>query len=204
MPVGRSFHVGVTGGIGSGKSSFSRALARYGAAVIDADALSRAVTATGGAAIESIRAHFGAAFIDANGALDRARMRELAFTDKSARTRLEAIIHPLVGAASQRAAAQAHQSGQKLIVFDIPLLTESSHWAPRLDAVIVVDCMPETQIRRVIERSQLAADAVRAIMATQSPRATRLAAADVVVFNDDITLEELDTQARQIAVWFGL
>lgn len=204
MPVNRSFHVGVTGGIGSGKSTLSHALARCGAAVIDADEISRAATAAGGAAIEPIRAHFGAAFIDASGALDRARMRELAFTDKSARTRLEAIVHPLVGAAIRHAAEQAHQAGRRLIVFDIPLLTESSHWAPRFDAVIVVDCTPETQIRRVMQRSALSSEAAHAIMAAQSPRATRLAAADGVVFNDGITLEELDTKARQIASWFGL
>lgn len=197
-------HLGLTGGIGSGKSTVAQMFGALGAAVIDADALSRATTAAGGTAIEPIRTHFGAAFIDASGALDRARMRELAFADQSARSRLEAIVHPLVGEAIQRAADQAHQAGRRLIVFDIPLLIESGHWAPRFDAVIVVDCTPETQMRRVMQRSALSSEAVHAIMTAQSPRATRLAAADIVVFNDGITLEELDTKARQIAVWFGL
>lgn len=200
----RSIHLGITGGIGSGKSTFCSLLARQGAAVIDADAISRALTAAGGEAIAAIRLSFGAQFITAEGALDRARMRELAFTDDGARARLEAIIHPLVAKATMHAAHAAVQAGQRLIVHDIPLLTESGRWAPRLDAVVVVDCLEETQLQRVMQRNQLAADAVRAIMARQSHRATRLAAADCIVFNDGITLDELHTKAHQIAAWFGL
>lgn len=205
MPSGRaSVQIGVTGGIGSGKSSFCGLLAQCGATVIDADALSRAVTAPGGAAIAAIREHFGAEFIAADGALDRARMRALAFSDDGARARLEAIVHPLVGLAVAQASHAAVQAGQRLIVHDIPLLTESGRWAPRLDAVVVIDCLQATQISRVMARSQIAADTVRAIMARQSSRATRLAAADCVVFNDGITLAELHTKAHQIAAWFGL
>lgn len=200
----RSIRVGATGGIGSGKSTFSGMLARCGAAVIDADAISRAVTAAGGAAIAPIRTRFGAQFITADGALDRARMRALAFADAGARARLEAIVHPLVVQAVLRASQEAERGGARLIVHDIPLLTESSHWLPRLDAVLVVDCLEETQVRRVIERSRLDAQAVRAIMATQSSRARRLAAADCVVFNDGIGLDELHTKAHQVATWFGL
>ena len=205
MPCSHNgIHIGVTGGIGSGKSAFCDMLARRGAAVIDADAISHAVTATGGEAITLIRASFGAEFITAEGALDRTRMRTLAFADDSARARLEAIIHPLVGQAVARASQAALQAGKRLIVHDIPLLTESGRWAPRLDAVVVIDCLEETQVRRVMERNQFAAETVRAIMARQSSRTARLAAADCVVFNDGITLDELHTKAHQIAAWFGL
>ena len=204
MHMRRGLRLGVTGGIGSGKSTFAGMLARQGAAVIDADALSRAVTAAGGAAIEPIRQCFGADFIDAAGAMDRARMRALAFADPGARARLEAIVHPLVGAAIAQASLQAQRSGQRLIVYDVPLLTESPFWAPRLDAVLVVDCTEDTQVRRTSERSQIPADTVRAIIATQSPRAKRLAAADCVVFNDGISLDQLHTKAHQIAARFGL
>ena len=204
MPIRRSIRLGATGGIGSGKSTFSGMLAHCGAAVIDADAISRSVTAAGGAAIAPIRTRFGAQFITPDGALDRARMRALAFADAGARARLEAIVHPLVVQAVLQASQEAERGGARLIVHDIPLLTESSHWLPRLDAVLVVDCLEETQVRRVVERSQLDAQAVRAIMATQSSRATRLAAADCVVFNDGIGLDELNTKAHQVAAWFGL
>jgi len=204
MPIRRSIRLGATGGIGSGKSTFSGMLARCGAAVIDADAISRAVTAAGGAAIAPIRTRFGAQFITPDGALDRARTRALAFADAGARARLEAIVHPLVVQAVLQASQEAERGGARLIVHDIPLLTESNHWLPRLDAVLVVDCLEETQVRRVVERSQLDAQAVLAIMATQSSRATRLAASDCVVFNDGIGLDELNTKAHQVAAWFGL
>ncbi|MBZ0226251.1 MAG: dephospho-CoA kinase [Comamonas sp.] len=204
MPLRRCVRLGATGGIGSGKSTFSGMLARCGAAVIDADAISRSVTAAGGAAIAPIRTRFGAQFITADGALDRARMRALAFADAGARARLEAIVHPLVVQAVLRASQEAERGGARLIVHDIPLLTESSHWLPRLDAMLVVDCLEETQVRRVVERNQLDAQAVRAIMATQSSRAKRLAAADCIVFNDGIGLDELHTKAHQLAAWFGL
>jgi len=204
MPARRSIHLGVTGGIGSGKSTFSGMLTRCGAAVIDADAVSRSVTAAGGAAIAPIRAGFGASFITADGALDRARMRALVFADAGARARLEAIVHPLVVQAVLRASHEAERDGSRLIAYDIPLLTESGHWTPRLDAVLVVDCREETQVERVVGRSQLAPEAVRAIMATQSPRLARLAAADCVVFNDGIALDELHTKAHEIATGFGL
>ena len=139
-----------------------------------------------------------------DGALDRARMRTLVFSDPTAKQRLEAIVHPFVGREIAHAAAQAHRAGHALIVFDIPLLTESPRWARQLDAVLVVDCREETQIQRVQMRSGLTADAVRAIMATQSPRATRRAAADLVVYNDGLALSDLQTKAREIAVFFGL
>lgn len=204
LTAARSIRLGVTGGIGSGKSTVAGMLSARGAALIDADALARAVTAPGGAAIDAIRAAFGASFIDAHGALDRARMRALAFEDTGARARLEQIVHPLVGRAIAAAREQAEQAGRRLIVHDIPLLTESAHWAAQLDAVLVVDCSETTQIARVRARSGLTAKATQAIMATQSSRARRLAAADLVVFNDGLTLDELRTKVHRIAARFDL
>jgi len=175
-----------------------------GAALIDADAIARAVTEAGGPAIADIRDTFGADYIDAQGALDRVRMRALVFADAGAKERLEAIVHPLVGNAIAHAAAVAAQAGQRLIVFDIPLLTESPRWARQLDAVLVVDCREESQVARVQARNGLTEDAIRAIMATQSSRAVRRAAADFVVYNDALTLSDLQTKARQVAAGFGL
>lgn len=204
MPTSSSFRLGITGGIGSGKSTFTAMLAQCGATSIDADAISRAVTASGGAAIAPIRAAFGADFITAEGALDRHRMRALAFADAAARARLEALVHPLVGQAIAQAAARARVEGAKLIVYDIPLLTESPRWAPQLDAVLVIDCTEATQIQRATARSQLTAEAVRAVIASQSPRAARRAAADCIVYNDGITVDELRTKAHQAGAWFRL
>lgn len=200
----RGVRLGVTGGIGSGKSTFAGMLAACGAALIDADAISRAATGPGGAAIEPIRSAFGPGAIDAHGALDRARMRALAFADPGARQRLEQIVHPIVGRAIGEQAARAAWDGKKLIVHDIPLLAESSRWAAQLDAVLVVDCPEATQIERVRQRSALADDAIRAIMATQASRLQRRAVADIVVYNDGLTLDALHTKAHQIACRFGL
>ena len=200
----RPLRLGVTGGIGSGKSTFAAMLRDCGAALIDADAIARAVTEAGGPAIADIRDTFGADYIDAQGALDRVRMRALVFADAGAKERLEAIVHPLVGNAIAHAAAVAAQAGQRLIVFDIPLLTESPRWARQLDAVLVVDCREESQVARVQARNGLTEDAIRAIMATQSSRAVRRAAADFVVYNDALTLSDLQTKARQVAAGFGL
>ncbi len=131
-------HLGLTGGIGSGKSTVAGLLAELGAAVIDADAISRSATAVGGAAIDAIAETFGTSMLTADGALDREQMRKLAFSDPGAKTRLERIVHPLVGQAIAREAAQAESGGVRCIVFDIPLLVESAPWRPRLDRVLVL------------------------------------------------------------------
>ena len=196
--------LGLTGGIGSGKSTLARMLAAHGAAWIDADAVARSVTAPGGAAIAPIRATFGDAMIDTTGALDRARMRELAFGSPAARQQLEAIVHPLVGQQTALRSAQAAQDGARAIVFDIPLLVESARWRPMLDAVIVVDCDEATQIARVMARNGLERAEVERIMASQASRAQRLNAADLVVYNDSQSLQALEVQAGLIAARFGL
>ncbi|WP_311221731.1 MULTISPECIES: dephospho-CoA kinase [unclassified Acidovorax] len=200
----RPLRVGLTGGIGSGKSTVGGMLRDAGAALVDADACARSVTAAGGAAIAAIRQAFGDDFIDVDGALDRVRMRERAFTQAEAKSQLERIVHPLVAAAIALAVEVATQDGYHLIVLDIPLLVESPRWARELDAVIVVDCSEPTQIARVQARSGLSASAVQAIIAAQASRAHRRDAADIVVLNDGISLTELHTNARQIATRFGL
>ncbi len=200
----RSFRLGVTGGIGSGKSTVAAMLGTSGAALIDADGIARSVTEAGGAAVPAIRSTFGADYIDTQGALDRARMRALVFADAGAKLRLEAIVHPLVGHAIAQAVHEASLGGRCLIVLDIPLLTESPRWPRQLDAVLVVDCREATQISRVQARSGLGPDAVQAIMATQSSRAVRRAAADIVVYNDGLTLADLHTKVHGIAASFGL
>ncbi len=202
--MAHSVRLGLTGGIGSGKSTLASMLAERGAAWIDADQVARSVTAPGGAAIAAIRQTFGDALIDATGALDRTRMRELVFGDPGARQRLEAIVHPLVGEQTALRAREAAERGARLTVFDIPLLVESGRWPRELDAVVVVDCREETQIARVMARSGLERDTVLGILASQASRAARRAAADIVVYNDTQPLQALQAQAAQIAARFGL
>ena len=201
MPVMR---VGLTGGIGSGKSTVLQMLAQLGAAVIDADAISRATTATGGAAIAAIARRFGSDFITPQGALDRDRMRERAYADPASRKQLEEIIHPLVAQESERQVLAALAAGVPCIVFDIPLLVESGRWRERVDRVLVVDCSPETQVERVVARSGLRPEEVRAIIAAQASRGQRLAAADYVICNDGLSLEQLRDKVVQTARRLGL
>ena len=196
--------VGLTGGIGSGKSTVLQMLAELGAAVIDADAISRNVTASGGAAIADIARQFGDRFIGVDGAMDRNAMRDHAYADPRARQLLEAIIHPLVGAESARQVRAAIEAGSRCLVFDIPLLVESGRWRQQVDQVMVVDCTPVTQIARVVARSALTAQQVEAIIAAQAPRAVRLSAADVVICNEGLTLSQLHAQVRVAAHRFGL
>jgi dephospho-CoA kinase len=199
-----AWRIGLTGGIGSGKSTVLQMFADRGAAVIDADAISRATTAPGGAAVAAIAQQFGADFIAPDGALDRDRMRQHAYADPQARRALEAIIHPLVAAESARRVEAAIDAGVPCIVFDIPLLVESGRWRQQVDKVVVVDCAPQTQVARVVARSGLAPEAVRAIMAAQATREQRLAAADIVICNEQLTLQRLRDIVEQVARSFGL
>lgn len=188
MPLVR---IGLTGGIGSGKSTVAAMLTTHGAAVIDTDAIARRLTLPGGGAISAIKAEFGEPYIDATGALDRERMRALAFADAQARRRLEAILHPLI---SMETELEAQASVAQVKVFDVPLLLESGRWRSRLDRLLVVDCSEDTQVRRVVERAGWSADTVRAVIAQQVGRAARLAAADAVIHNEGITREQLAMQ----------
>ncbi|MFN4103125.1 MAG: dephospho-CoA kinase [Tepidimonas sp.] len=192
--MGAPLRIGLTGGIGSGKSTVAAMLAALGATVVDADAISRASTAPGGAAIEQIRQTFGDAFITPAGALDRDRMRVRVFSDADAKAQLEAIIHPLVRAEIDRRIAACTDDA---IVLDLPLLVESAAWRQRCDRVWVVDCAPETQIRRVMARNGWPREQVLAVLAQQASRAQRLCAADVVIDNDDIDLDTLRERVRR-------
>ena len=173
------FVVGLTGGIGSGKSAAADEFARLGATVIDTDAIAHELTAKGGAALPQIEKQFGKAYIS-GGAMDRKRMRERVFSDPDAKKDLEKILHPMIRAESARRIAAA--TG-RYVIHVVPLLIESPDYRKRVDRVLVVDVPEGTQVERVRSRSGLAEDEVRAIMRTQVPRAERLAAADDVIDN---------------------
>ena len=190
--------LGLTGGIGSGKSTVANMFTALGAVVIDADAISRSLTTTHGAAIEAIKQQFGEAMISADGSLNRNRMRDLVFTDSDLKNRLERIIHPLIKLEIQRQEQTAVLLGAKLIVYDIPLLVETTNWRPVLDQVLVVDCLEQTQIERVMARNTLKQKDVKKIIANQASRKMRHGAADIVIFNDSITVEQLREQVTQV------
>jgi len=200
MTASTPLRLGLTGGIGSGKSTVAQMLAARGAAVIDSDAIARSVTAANGSAMPAIREAFGPEFVNPEGALDRERMRALVFTDPDAKLRLEAIVHPLVGLATQAQAQAAIQAGDTLLVFDVPLLVESPRWRKLVDQVLVVDCLETTQIERVVARSGLTREAVRNIIQAQATRAQRLAAADITVFNDGLDLAQLQRAVDGLAL----
>lgn len=190
------FSVGLTGGIGSGKTQVADLLAGWGACVIDTDEIAHALTAPGGAALPAIGAAFGARSVAQDGAMDRAYMRSLVFERPECRAQLEGILHPLIDA-EVRARAQ-HAQGVYL-VYVVPLLVESGRWRSRVDRICVVDCDPATQIARVRARSGLTPDAITRIMSAQVSREARLAAADDVVLNDgDTRRDELVRRARLV------
>lgn len=175
------FSVGLTGGIGSGKSLVADMLALRGAAIVDTDRIAHQLTAAGGTAIPAISTAFGASVLTAGGAMDRPKMRALAFADAGLRKRLESVLHPLIAAEAERAAEEAKGA---YLVYVVPLLVESGKWKQRVSRVLVVDCPEELQLARVMARSGLSEAEVKAIMATQAPRGMRLAAADDVIVND--------------------
>lgn len=199
-----ALRIGLTGGIGSGKSTVARTLVACGAVLVDADAISRSVTAAGGAAIQEIAVRFGDRMITAEGAMDRDRMRQLAFDDPSARRQLEAIVHPLVSRETLRQYEQAARAGSACVVFDVPLLVESGRWRQQLDRVLVVDCSEATQINRVMARNGWPREAVEKVIVGQAGRARRLSAADICLHNDGLPLQALEAEVRQLAARFGL
>lgn len=205
--AGRPFWLGLTGGIGSGKSTVAKLLAQQGhtpqdVVVVDADAVSRALTASGGAAIVEIARVFGPQMITPEGALDRVAMRAHVFAHPQQRQRLQDILHPLVKTHMLEQARAAACAGARLVVFDIPLLAESAqaadggYWLSVLDAVLVVDCAETTQIRRVMQRSALTQEAVQSIMAAQSTRAQRRALATWLLTNEGDSLLALHDSVR--------
>ncbi|MBD8654988.1 dephospho-CoA kinase [Oxalobacteraceae sp. CFBP 13730] len=189
-----AFSVGLTGGIGCGKSTVADLFAALGATIVDTDVIAHALTAPQGAAMPAIVAEFGPDFAQPDGALDRARMRTLVFSDATARARLEAILHPRIRAATETAGQAATGA---YVIYVVPLLIESGSWRERVTRVLAIDCSEDTQIARVMQRSHLSADEVRAIMATQVTRTRRLAEADDVVDND-AGLDALQTQVQAL------
>jgi dephospho-CoA kinase len=187
--------IGLTGGIGSGKSSVAALLSRQGAAIIDTDAIARHLSQSGGAAMPQIREAFGDALVDATGGLDRQRMRALAFSDPEAKRRLESILHPQINLEAER---QAGLAGAAACVFDVPLLVESGGWRARVDKILVVDCPEQTQIERVAARQGWSVQAAQSVIAQQAARSVRRACADAVIFNHGISLDELGDQVRSL------
>ena len=201
MTSSTPLRIGLTGGIGSGKSTVGQMLQERGAALIDADAIARSVTAAHGTAMPAIAQAFGPDFITPDGALDRERMRAHVFSHPEAKQALEAIIHPLVAQETQRQAQQAIANGHHTLVFDVPLLVESgARWRAQVDRVLVVDCSEETQIQRVMARNGWSRETVQAIIAAQTSRTQKLAAADWVIANEGITLDALRACVQSLPI----
>ena len=200
----RELRIGLTGGIGSGKSTVARILVECGAVLIDTDAISRELTAPGGAAIALIAAQFGPESLTLEGAMNRDVMRQHVFNDPLAKRLLESIIHPLISLEAERQAGLATLNGSLCTVYDVPLLVESGRWRRQLDLILVVDCSNATQISRVCARNGWSPNAVEKIMAVQASRATRRAAADACIHNEDVSLESLGVMVRQLSHRFGL
>jgi dephospho-CoA kinase len=201
MTSSTPLRIGLTGGIGSGKSTVGQMLQERGAAVIDADSIARCVTAAHGTAMPAIAQAFGPDFITPDGALDRERMRAHVFSHPEAKQALEAIIHPLVAQETQRQAQDAIANGHHTLVFDVPLLVESgTRWRAQVDRVLVVDCSEETQIQRVMTRNGWSRETIQAIISAQASRAQKLAAADWVIDNEGISLEALRTRVLSLPI----
>jgi dephospho-CoA kinase len=175
--------VGLTGGIGSGKSAAADMFAELGAAIVDTDVIARELTAAGGLAMPALTAAFGEGIAAADGSLDRAAMRKLAFGDVTARARLEGILHPLIRAEADRRCAEAQAGGAPYVMLVVPLLVESGDYRRRARRIAVVDCAVDTQLARVMARSGLRRDEAARIVAAQASREERLAAADDVIDN---------------------
>jgi len=191
----KTLRVGLTGGIGSGKSTVAAVLAGLGAAIVDTDLIARELSAPGGGAIANLASAFGSEVIDANGALNRERMRAIVFADEGARLRLEAILHPMISAESERRALQTIASA---IVFDVPLLVESERWPGLVDLVWVVDCEEGTQVKRVMGRSRWDRTTVARVMQQQATRTVRRARADTVIYNDGISVDALNQRVADL------
>jgi len=191
-----TYVIGLTGGIGSGKSAAADAFASLGAALVDTDAIAHELTGPGGSAIPQVRALFGDVSIAADGAMDRKKVRELVFEDAAARKKLEALLHPLIREESGKRMAAASRSAP-YVIHVVPLLVESKDYRSRVQRVVVVDCPEDIQVRRVVERSGLREDEVRRIIAAQAPRTARLAAADDVIDNSG-SLEALKSQVMAL------
>jgi len=193
--------IGLTGGIGSGKSTVAAMLVGLGASLVDTDAVARALASPGGGAMHAIEAAFGPELVTPEGGLNRERMRALAFGHPEVKRKLESILHPLIGQECER---QAQAASGALVVFDVPLLVESRRWRAIVERVLVVDASEEIQMQRVVARSGWKPEAVQAVIAQQAGRPLRRAAADAVICNENLSLAQLEDEVRQLwRLWTG-
>lgn len=193
LPSGPRF--GLTGGIGSGKSTVAQTLVACGAVLVDTDAIARVLTLPGGAALPALAAKFGPHLLGADGALDRMQMRAMAFANPAVKRQLEFILHPLIG---QQAQQQADAAGHRAVVFDVPLLAESAPWRARVQRVLVVDCSPATQVARVAQRPGWTAQQAQQVVQQQATRTQRRAVADAVIHNEGLTMAELQHEVQTL------
>lgn len=194
--------IGLTGGIGSGKSTVARWLTLWGAALVDTDAIAHELTAPGGAAMPALTAAFGPGVATPEGALDRQRMREVVFANEAARQQLESILHPLIGKVARQRVTEA---GDRPVVLDIPLLAENwQRWRSELDRVLVIDCTEPTQCERVIRRNGWPPEQVQRVIRRQASRGQRAGIADAVILNDGIDLPTLREKVRAVWTHWGL
>ncbi|MBU3610113.1 dephospho-CoA kinase [Polynucleobacter wuianus] len=189
--------IGLTGGIGSGKTAVSNLLAKLGAGIVDTDLIAHQITAPNGIAISAIQKQFGTEYLDINGALDRSKMRALVFAKVEARKALEAITHPLIRQETIKQAELLVAKGVPYLVFVVPLLIESGSWEGLIDRLVVVDCPEEVQITRVMQRSNLPRAGVERILQAQTSRRDRLARADIVIENQG-SLATLNVEVNQL------
>ena len=193
--MGKGIHLGLTGGIGSGKSTVAGLLVECGAVLVDTDAIARELTAVGGDALPVIAGAFGPEMIASDGSLDRDRMRARAFGDTGQRRKLESILHPMIGERARRAAAAAVG---RPVVFDVPLLNATSSWRCLVSRVLVVDCRESTQVARVMRRNGWPRETVERVMAQQLARGARRRLADAVIYNDGLELPALRAEVQQL------
>lgn len=191
------FNVGLTGGVGSGKSTVASMFSKCGAALVDADVIAHQLTSTGGAAIEALREAFGAEAIAADGSLDRAYMRARVFSDAVLRTKLEKLLHPMIRVAMNESADKHFVEGADYVVRVVPLLVEGGNWRRYADRVLLIDCSDATQLARVRARAGIDEVTARKIMATQATRAERLAVADDVLLNE-APLDQIDRRVARL------
>ncbi len=196
----RAIHIGLTGGIGSGKSTVAAMFVERGATLVDTDAIARQITLPGGTAIAALTQAFGAEMLSADGGLDRSAMRTLAFNDPTAKRRLEAILHPLIGAEADSQAGRATGA----VLFDVPLLAESARWRDRVARVLVIDCSEATQLARVVQRPGWTEASAAAVIAQQASRVVRRACADAVIHNDGLTREALAAEVAALCDCWGI
>jgi dephospho-CoA kinase len=201
LPSSTILKIGLTGGIGSGKSAVAQLLEKKGAFIIDTDKIAHQITSSNGQAMTQIKAEFGDAFVNTDGSLNRSAMRELVFNNPKAKAKLENITHPLIHQETERLAQEAIKNNPPYIVFMVPLLIESGRWlnqtTPKIDCLLVVDCPKELQVQRVVQRNEINPELIEKIIATQASREKRTEVADYIIDNSS-DFEHLERQCEEL------